>query len=676
MSTITPLNNWDSGNTFRTNLNTNLSNLNTDKLEASDIADFETTTELNARDTANRARTNHTGTQTLSTISDAGTSAALDVAATGDAAAGEVVKGNDTRLTDARTPKAHTHTASEITDFDTEVSNNTSVTANTAKVSADGSIDTHSDINTTGKANGNVLTYNSTSGDWEAAAPTGGWASALNDLSDVTIATPSNGQALIYNSTSWDWKNTTLWGGGDMLAATYDPTSVAGDAFDMDNMVEGTTNKILTAAERTTISNQSWTNTGDQTITLTGDVTGSGTGSFAATIADEAVTLPKMAHIATNRILGRSTAGTGDVESLADGAVKDIIGLATTDSPQFAGLNVWHATDTTIGRTSAWVINVEGDNVLMDSNIWVDVQAHSSVLDATTASFTTADETKLDGIEAWAEVNEVTLAWSETLTNKDLTSWTNTFPTFNQDTTGKSASTDALNSATTTVNVSSATAPTAGQVLTATSPTTATWQDAWGGWGGWFNIEYPHDITSWFQAWWQEISSINTYTVPTWKVLYITQALSDNSAPILALDGNKIFNSWYSAWWDYFRTLVNPIIAAEWVVVSALTTTVCYSYWFICDENTNISPVIISSNYTVPAGKILILNNIYAPAVSVIFNINGTSVSAWSQNLWINQSDISMNVIHKPILLNASDTITVSSGAVYSWYLIPDDFTI
>lgn len=41
---------------------------------------------------------------------------------------------------------------------------------------------------------------------------------------------------------------------------------------------------------------------------------------------------------------------------------------------------------------------------------------------------------------------------------------------------GTAISTNALNSATTTINVSSATAPIAGQVLTATSPTTATWQ--------------------------------------------------------------------------------------------------------------------------------------------------------------------------------------------------------
>lgn len=55
-------------------------------------------------------------------------------------------------------------------------------------------------------------------------------------------------------------------GGGDMLASVYDPTNVNDDAFDMDNMVEGTTNKILTAAERTILSNTSGTNTGDQDL--------------------------------------------------------------------------------------------------------------------------------------------------------------------------------------------------------------------------------------------------------------------------------------------------------------------------------------------------------------------------------------------------------------------------
>lgn len=57
-------------------------------------------------------------------------------------------------------------------------------------------------------------------------------------------------------------------------------------------------------------------------------------------------------------------------------------------------------------------------------------------------------------------------------------------PTLNQSTTGSAASANALNSATTTVGVSAATAPTSGQVLTATSGTAATWQTISGGGGG------------------------------------------------------------------------------------------------------------------------------------------------------------------------------------------------
>ncbi len=48
-----------------------------------------------------------------------GTAAYLNVPASGDASASEVVKGDDTRLTNARAPTAHTHVAADITDFNT-----------------------------------------------------------------------------------------------------------------------------------------------------------------------------------------------------------------------------------------------------------------------------------------------------------------------------------------------------------------------------------------------------------------------------------------------------------------------------------------------------------------------------------------------------------------------------
>ena len=54
---------------------------------------------------------------------------------------------------------------------------------------------------------------------------------------------------------------------GDMLRSTYDPTNVNANAFDMENMIEGATKKILTSAERTKLNNLSGTNTGDQDLT-------------------------------------------------------------------------------------------------------------------------------------------------------------------------------------------------------------------------------------------------------------------------------------------------------------------------------------------------------------------------------------------------------------------------
>ncbi|MGE0658264.1 MAG: hypothetical protein AB7F36_01685 [Reyranellaceae bacterium] len=49
--------------------------------------------------------------------------------------------------------------------------------------------------------------------------------------------------------------------------------------------------------------------------------------------------------------------GTG--ASTADGAATNL-GLGTGNSPQFAGVNIGHASDTTLGRTSAGIVNVEG----------------------------------------------------------------------------------------------------------------------------------------------------------------------------------------------------------------------------------------------------------------------------------------------------------------------------
>lgn len=111
---------------------------------------------------------------------------------------------------------SHTHTASQVTDFDTEVSNNTDVAANTTarhthsnKSTLDTYTQTESDladavskkhastligtktIDETDIADGKVIAYNSTSGKLEYETPTGGsgggaWGSITGTLSDQT----------------------------------------------------------------------------------------------------------------------------------------------------------------------------------------------------------------------------------------------------------------------------------------------------------------------------------------------------------------------------------------------------------------------------------------------------------------------------------------------------------
>ena len=88
----------------------------------------------------------------------------------------------------------------------------------------------------------------------------------------------------------------------------------------------------VAASGTVTGSNLSGTNTGDQTITLTGNITGSGTGSFATTIAAGVVTLANMANVATGTIFYRKTAATGvpEVQTLA--TLKTDLGLTGTNS--------------------------------------------------------------------------------------------------------------------------------------------------------------------------------------------------------------------------------------------------------------------------------------------------------------------------------------------------------
>lgn len=125
---------------------------------------------------------------------------------------------------------------------------------------------------------------------------------------------------------------------GTLPAARFDDTahgSRAGGALHA--AATGSTAGFMTAADKTKLDAISGTNTGDQTITLTGDVTGSGTGSFATTIANNAVTLTKMQDFTTDVLLGRDTAGSGDPELIGVGGGIEFNGAGVLRTSAFTG---------------------------------------------------------------------------------------------------------------------------------------------------------------------------------------------------------------------------------------------------------------------------------------------------------------------------------------------------
>lgn len=69
-------------------------------------------------------------------------------------------------------------------------------------------------------------------------------------------------------------------------------------------------------------------------------------------------------------------------------AQADVSGLTTADSPQFAEVNIGHASDTTLTRVSAGVAAIEGSNILLASDIGTDVQAYDGDLASLAANTT------------------------------------------------------------------------------------------------------------------------------------------------------------------------------------------------------------------------------------------------------------------------------------------------
>lgn len=93
-------------------------------------------------------------------------------------------------------------------------------------------------------------------------------------------------------------------------------------------LTTGDASRTLTLSGDATLTGA---NTGDQTITLTGDVTGSGTGSFAATLASNAVTNAKAAQMPANTLKGNNTGSTANAADLTAAEAKTLLAISNAD---------------------------------------------------------------------------------------------------------------------------------------------------------------------------------------------------------------------------------------------------------------------------------------------------------------------------------------------------------
>lgn len=227
------------------------------------------------------------------------------------------------------------------------------------------------DVTLTSPADNDFLRYDSGTSKWinEASAGSGG----APDTADYLVKT-SNGslsaERVVTDNTSitWDWSSAGVAKAsraaltGDVTAsANSNATTIANDAVTYAKMQNvSATDRLLgrdTAAagnveELTVSGGLEFTGSGGiQRSALTGDVTASA-GSGACTIPAGTVTLAKMANVATSRILGRTTAGTGVPEALTGAQAGGLIAID-------------NLSDVTI--TSA----ASGDHLAYDGAAWV-----------------------------------------------------------------------------------------------------------------------------------------------------------------------------------------------------------------------------------------------------------------------------------------------------------------
>ena len=286
-----------------------------------------------------------------------------------------------------------------------DIDASTTVTVNTTTMAVTGALDVTGAVDVTGdldvdniNVNGNTISSTDTNGNVNIS-PNGTGTVVINTDLDVDniningntiISTNSNGNiALTPNGTGEVDISKVDIDAGAIDGVTIGTNSAVTD-LRVDNIkVDGNTISSTNTNGDITLSPNG---TGSVAIAAASITGGSVTGITDIAVADGGTGASSASDARTN--LGVAIGS--DVQAY-DAQLADIAGLTPTDSNFIVGNGSNFVTES--GATARTSLGL---------TIGTDVQAYSSVLANTTASFTTADETKLDGIEASADVTDTT----------------------------------------------------------------------------------------------------------------------------------------------------------------------------------------------------------------------------------------------------------------------------